>query len=197
MKCNLMGRCGTSLISFPSIWGWSKDQELPRQVTQVQGGNKCRRIWNSQGFRRNSCFPSVSWTEELHVFPWKPKKKKKSEMWLWDAQISLSKISAMLCVLYLLNHIFFNPNFVACCGRGWSEPGRQGTSLCILTTLLDVILQVAIALSNSPPPQPHSWVCLWRLFLGNNEGFCFSVNLGFPLSDLGACCVFCWNVLRE
>lgn len=40
-----------------------------------------------------------------------------------------------------------------CCGRGWSEPGRQGMSLCILTTLLDVILQVAIALSNPPHPQ--------------------------------------------
>lgn len=75
MKCSLMGRCGTSLISFPSIWGWSKDQELPRQVTHIQEGNKCRRIWNSQGFRRNSCFPLVPRTEELHVFPWKQTKK--------------------------------------------------------------------------------------------------------------------------
>lgn len=32
-----MGRCSTSLISFPYIWEWSKDQELPRQEGNSEG----------------------------------------------------------------------------------------------------------------------------------------------------------------
>lgn len=164
MKCSLMGRCA-SFNFLPVIWEWSKDQKLPRQE-----GNKCRGIWNSQNLGGIPVFFFFSVSQKNCTFFPELKKKiwnvtlrcqKKSEVWLWDTkklwnmtlryqknlkcdfEMPQQNLSNTLCPVSVESH-FLNPNFVACCGRGWSEPGQQGMILCILTTLLDVILQVLL-----------------------------------------------------